>query len=238
MAAWESPLSANISQYRSDEISRIWIAAQLKAFTLSFFFAGAHWPTFVAITVFAGSGGVLTPACVFSVFTLFGSMRMTTAGFLPMGINMWNELKIALQRMEDLLMLESPGITVETDEPGSTQNQAAADKKPGCIKVQDVCCRWKDAEPTTSNNLQSKGVDVLHGINLTITEGETVVVFGYVKTDFAVSDSMQTFSQQKVVCCKKCRTLRHSLLRFILCTRFDDFAFFSLPFCTTHAILN
>ena len=84
MAAWETPLSANVAELRKNETSRIWVAAQLKAFTLSFFFAGAHFPTFASIATYSATGGILTPANVFSVFTLFGAMRMVTAAWLPM----------------------------------------------------------------------------------------------------------------------------------------------------------
>ena len=184
MAAWETPLSENVAQLRSDEISRIWIAAQLKAFTLSFFFAGAHFPTFAAIMTFAGQGGVLTPARVFSVFTLFGAMRMITAAWLPMGINAFNELKIATGRMEDLLNLASPELTDDEagNNPPSGRGVRAATtngkKEPGRLHIDNLSVSWTTNEPTTSNNLRSNGVDVLHSVSLSVAAGETAVVCG------------------------------------------------------------
>lgn len=143
MAAWEEPLSANVATLRKAETSRIWVAAQLKAFTLSFFFAGAHFPTFASIATFSASGGILTPANVFSVFTLFGAMRMVTAAWLPMGINAYNELKISMGRMQELLDLDDEENVHRLLSASTLSKTIPVDcALPGSVTVTGLHCSW------------------------------------------------------------------------------------------------
>jgi ABC-type multidrug transport system fused ATPase/permease subunit len=205
MAAWETPLSKNVATLRKDETSRIWVALQLKVFTLSFFFVGTHLPTFAAIAVFAGTGGTLTPAIVFSVFSLFGALRMTTAGWLPMGINGYNELAICLKRMTDLLTLDAndnnrileSGKSTNTSTSTSTStntsratlsndginsNSKTSDSLEGIkgsLTVSNLQCKWSTESADDENSSPIlNGVDFTIGIKPDGTGGETLVILG------------------------------------------------------------
>ena len=66
---------------------------------------------------FVLSGGTLTPARVFTTVSVFASVRMILGGFLPMGIQIANEVGVSIRRVEEILLLDHEFIAKAKREP-------------------------------------------------------------------------------------------------------------------------
>ena len=106
-AAWEEPFSRTVEKLRADETKHLMHTAYIKSINISFFFGMTALCTFASLMTFTSTGGVLTPTKLFTVFSLFGSIRLVAGMMLPACIQTLNELFVTVQRMERILDLKS-----------------------------------------------------------------------------------------------------------------------------------
>lgn len=188
-AAWEEPFSELIEGLRIKEMNHLRRGASIKSFNMSTFFGSVSISSITAILTYVGTGGVLTPAKVFTVMTLFGSVRLPIGMMLPTWIQIWNELSNTITRMQAILDLEESPVAGDTrrgvDKNPSVPTNGPAGEKIGsgttgpdaavALCVTALQCGWR-----SNSAVSGDPTYVLDGVDLSVDFGEFAVVRGAV----------------------------------------------------------
>ena len=71
----------------------------LKALFMSLFFSSAAFIMFFTFMTYVLSGNYLTPQKVFTTMALFNAARLVMTLNFPIGITLFNEARVAIERM-------------------------------------------------------------------------------------------------------------------------------------------
>ncbi|KAJ3040385.1 Multidrug resistance-associated protein 4 [Rhizophlyctis rosea] len=105
--AWEKPFIAKISKLRDTELGSIKNASILRAINESLYFASNSLVNIAGFLVFHFTGGVFTPAKVFTTITYMNQCRLSMANFFPRAVQFTFEALVSLHRVQSFLSLPS-----------------------------------------------------------------------------------------------------------------------------------
>lgn len=101
---WEVPLVARVSAVREEELGFVWRAALAMQVNLSLLLMSL--PVLlppIVLSVHSAMGGRLATEDAFAALALLSLLR-TPIAFLPMGVTMWLQFNVSLQRIQALLL--------------------------------------------------------------------------------------------------------------------------------------
>ncbi|KAJ3321041.1 hypothetical protein HDU76_000167 [Blyttiomyces sp. JEL0837] len=202
--AWEVPFLSKIEDIRRKEVAQVLKRSILTAFVMTIAFGVPVISAAIAFVIY-GLTKPLDPAAIFSALTWFGQLKMPLM-FLPQVISGWADFKIALSRIEALLLA-----------PELDTQPAIDHNLPYAVKITDATFEWealpkkptdskvdKDGKPigppgagSKPNDMKEKQISdttlptddvepipapksTLRNINLTIERGSLVAVVGTV----------------------------------------------------------
>ncbi|KAJ3413134.1 hypothetical protein HDV05_008472 [Chytridiales sp. JEL 0842] len=101
--AWEEPFLHRIEAIRRDEIAQVFKRAILNAFVMTIAFGIPVISGAIAFILYGYTNVYLDPSRIFSALTWFSQLRFPLM-FLPSLISSWADVKVALGRIEALLL--------------------------------------------------------------------------------------------------------------------------------------
>lgn len=199
-AGWEKPFSELIESLRKAEITNVFHVVYIKSFNSSTFFGAVSISSMISMLTYNAAGGNPTPAKVFTVFSLLSVLRVPVGIMLPRWIQIANEMRNTVNRMEAILDLEETHASglLSTDGP---RRRSTVPESTEALDISDLQFMWRTSkDPTkvhpqpedgkepkengTAKEIATNGVPlepetpILDGVNLKIRFGELAVVRG------------------------------------------------------------
>ena len=106
MYAWEKAFQNLVNVARSHEMEALTIASYLRGIYLSFIVFVERTALFLTLTTYVFTGNVLLAEQVFSISNFFNLLQLTMSVFFPLSISFGAETLVAIQRIEQFLMME------------------------------------------------------------------------------------------------------------------------------------
>jgi len=155
---WEDSFSELVGKIRTNEVKAILKLSYLKAAFMSFFFSSSAFITFFTFMTYVLSGNYLTPQKVFTCMALFNSARLVMTLYFPIGITLFNEARVAVERMKKLLFMD------DIVKPGASNLRP---KPEDCgVKIENLTAAWTEDSTTLEN------------INMEVEPGNLYAVIG------------------------------------------------------------
>ncbi|CEM02561.1 unnamed protein product [Vitrella brassicaformis CCMP3155] len=179
--SWEEPLAERVAHVRNREIRALRRSMNLKAVNLWCEFLSSAVIVSITFTVYVLMGNTLTPALIFSTYSLFLPLQLTLTLFFPYAVEFLSELYVATQRLTALLtqsersthkrhgIANGNGCTSvpSTDSSDDTQIDTPTPTHHHAIDIHNMTASW---EPKTG--------PVLKSVSLSVKQGELLVIAG------------------------------------------------------------
>ncbi|XP_065916533.1 ATP-binding cassette sub-family C member 4-like isoform X2 [Dysidea avara] len=133
MYAWEWAIHEYVKKIRKKESNIITQASMIRAVNLVVFYTSTNLLNFVTFSTYAGLGNTLTPKKVFSVIFIFSTIRIYCIYFLVLAILTLSEMKVAIRRIENLLLLPELDDTItgtDSDPVNTTSRSCSPNESP------------------------------------------------------------------------------------------------------------
>ena len=161
--AWEEALVKQVNHHREREFGSISEATVFRALNVSLFFIVAPFLTFITLTSFVLLGGTLTAVHVFTIISLFYTVRYPVGLNLPLGVEKFAEVTIAIARLDKFL------------------NTPELDKSAFCSDApSDLALEMRNASFTwmEKSEVKNDSSNVLLDLNVKIKKGSLVGIVG------------------------------------------------------------
>lgn len=164
MYCWERPLGQRVEAIRKSEISKLCVACYIRAVQVAIYYSSSHLILFACLVAHLYLGNSLTAEKVFISLSLFYSIRLNVACYLPMAIYPLAELKVTCIRIQRFLLLEETFSKYQSDDQTHKHDQNSE----AFLKVQNITIKWKsdDKLPTVQN------------ISVDLKPGDLLVIIG------------------------------------------------------------
>lgn len=157
---WEDSFSQWIRELRGKEIKAIRHLAWTRATIMSFFFSAKAIVSLVTFATYVLSGNSLTPQKVFKTLVLFNVAKTMFTLYFPIGITLFNEGRVALERAQRILCEED----MDSD---NTSHQTLRPKPEDCgVTAENATAQWTEDSQT------------LKGIDFEVKAGQLLAIVG------------------------------------------------------------
>lgn len=158
---WEEPFSRLTNTIRDAEINEIRKSYYLKGANAALFFIGTRVMLFATFVAYVSLGNKLRPELVYTVMTLYNSIRLPVTNRFPAAVGTVGESLVAVKRIQDILLVE---------EKCDSNVINSASYPAGSIRFCNYNGKWNKNLDHTS----------LTDVNLQIKPGQLVVIIGSV----------------------------------------------------------
>ena len=179
ISAWEDIFIASIDSARAKEVAALLVTNVMRGLNEAIFFAAPCTIAALSFITYNRLGGVLTTGKIFVVLTYFNIVQFSMTKFFPMSTSSLSECRVAIGRIERLLLSSDVTASMQSGEP------LAADV---AVVFDNYSASWSsaDAPSPAERDCEEQGVEMqsltkretLSCIDLTIKKGELVVVVG------------------------------------------------------------
>eukprot|EP00958_Prasinococcus_capsulatus_P002371 scaffold207_cov409-Prasinococcus_capsulatus_cf.AAC.76 len=200
MYGWELPFRNVVGGLRQKEMQQIQQGSYVKAFNMTAYFVSAQLAATIAFLTAWGMGRTFSVDEVFSSLALFYLPRLTMANFFVAGVERTVQLMVSIRRLENFFMLPEALKTfaqkterVPTGQDTNNDVGPEANHQKPVINIPPTDVFYFEEDPVKlerdgqSTRAQASKEDslvgrrvILKGIQLELTEGELVGVFGTV----------------------------------------------------------
>lgn len=165
MQGWEDAASSSVERSRKLELKELRATALLRAGLVAILTAAPSLVSVAILSIYANTGGVLSPSRVFTALSLLNNLRFPLM-FYPTVLSALAEGKASLQRMDRFFLAEEAQRYVEPVDPKTSPFVSVSDDAVFC---------WSGA----SQNV-TESTSVLRNVELEVQKGELVAVAGAV----------------------------------------------------------
>ncbi|CAF3711873.1 unnamed protein product [Rotaria sp. Silwood1] len=183
MYNWEKAVEQRVRETRQHELSNIYKASYLRAFTIALSFASLP---LISLATFGGSwlmGQILLPENIFAALAFFGLVRLPITLTLPYTIERFSAARVSARRIDQFMQLN-----VLLNKLEKMENTNMDD----VIIMEDASFSWKDKPSLFSLNLKIKK-DNLVGVKGPIGAGKSTLLAAILGEINLISGKLQLY---------------------------------------------
>ncbi|KAJ3055696.1 Multidrug resistance-associated protein 4 [Rhizophlyctis rosea] len=172
--AWEQPFIKKIGGLRDVELKYIRKASVLRATNEALYFASNALVNIAGFMVYHFTGGVFTPAKVFTTLTFISQCRLSMANFFPRALQFCSEAHVSFQRVQEFLSLQSMSTTRDHQKETQTCDKYGPD---AMVVVEKGNFSW-EMEGRTEEGKVTPPRKILKDVDLVVRRGQLCCIVG------------------------------------------------------------